>query len=655
MAKFLCRTSEEKLWTAISESCQRYDTVLDRDLPGPATIRGRGFASSLWNVEIATSPLEEPMDALLAIQVNRTSKGDCFFGGSLAVWLGALILGLCLFQYGQSGWAVCALLLGIVGLSITLLFSLLTDRYVRTFIAKMLYDLGSDIDLQKLEPFEVRQSWLDRVIVIPMAIISWLLLAVLAGSLFGTLLLVFTGPLLFAWLIVKPRLTSWRSVLHGIHAVGTRVCFMAFVSAIVVFVPGALAYCKAYHRSEFRNVTIRTVDNLFRLAFTDSWGWSAPPETVAGEMADALALPTENVLALAIVVLMGMMFFMGMAFRGILGGMERWRLANLSERPPVGPVVPLSESPGRLGSVLVGINAILSGPIYWFTAIVSIDAISYLLFGRALMFLPIGWSLEFFKSMLNIAGVPELTTSILVSVMIVLTSLPGVALMVMALNRVIRGLWSTLTYLLPADRSSREMEITHEEWLQRTCLQVEIRPPRFRVIDSRRPILSSEHSLIPFLSGRIIVSSACCELFDASEIRALLAHEIHHLKYAARQIQALKAMSSLLLCPVYYLLILYDFTHNEHEADTFAVSTTEDVETFRIALVKLQVASSIRREVRGGFFFERCFAWLRSRSRFFQALPLYFNDSILGAAYPTLQERFAYIDRLRGGGEKQTA
>jgi len=343
-----------------------------------------------------------------------------------------------------------------------------------------------------------------------------------------------------------------------------------------------------------------------------------------------------------------------MAVREIISGLRYWQLTNLSEHPPVGPVVPLSDPPRRVDSILIGINAIFSGVLYWAVAIVSIDAISFLLFGRALVFLPLGWAIEFFKILLNNAGVPVLIAHVFVVVVMTFASLPGLALVLVAVNRVIRGVWSTLTYIFPRNHPSRDMITTHGTWLKRTCLQAGIRPVRFKVIDSSRPMLSSERSLIPFLPGRIVISSACRELLGMAEIRALLAHEVYHLKRAALHIQILKTLSTLMLCPMYYLLILYDFAHNEYKADAFAVGIIRDIEALKASLVKLQVASSIRREKSDNPLRERCFAWLQSRVRFFRALPLYFNNSILAAAYPTLQERFAHIDRLRGGKEKQS-
>lgn len=649
MAKFLCRTSEEKLWTAMSESCQRHAVAVNHATPNSATINGRGRMSHQWDVKVTTSPSEEPMRVLLTIQANYTPKAERFYLALAAVGAGMLVLACGSWQYGQAGLGTCMGLLGLLSLLTFLLFSFLMSRYVRRLFARILHDLQSGISLQKLEPFEVRAPRSTKVIVVSMAIIFSLQITMLAGSILGTVLLVFFVAVLFALFVVKPRLASWRGILQGIHAIGMQACVWAGVSIFVVFLPGAMVYCLAYHRREFHDGTF---GNAFRLACTSPRGWSASPGTVAREIADALPSSTGPVQAVVVIVLFGTVFFLGAVLNGILSGRTYWQLSNLSERSPSGPVVPPTDPPRRFDVILIGIGAILSGAIYWFTAIVSIDAMSYLLFGRSVVFLPIAWSLEFFMIVLNEAGMPALTASILVAVLIMFTSLPGIALALVAISRVIRGMWSSLTYLFPSDHPSRDMATMHEEWLERTCLQVGMRPPRFRVIDSKCPSLSSKHSLIPFLPGRIIVSSACVELLSKPEIRALLAHEIYHLKHGAFRVQALKAISTLLLCPIYYLLILYDFTNNEHEADAFAVSTTKDIETFRTALVKLQVASSIRREEGCARFHERCFAWLRSRSSFLQALPLFFNDSILGAAYPTLQERFAYIERSCGREEE---
>lgn len=110
----------------------------------------------------------------------------------------------------------------------------------------------------------------------------------------------------------------------------------------------------------------------------------------------------------------------------------------------------------------------------------------------------------------------------------------------------------------------------------------------------------------------------------------------------------LKLFSIPLLSPLNLLVMLFDFERSEREADLFAASTMNGSRSLRSALVKLAAANLASGVAANTSNTSDHVAKGRSPSkpRGRGVLSLFLDDSLLGAAYPSLSERIAWLQTI---------
>lgn len=296
--------------------------------------------------------------------------------------------------------------------------------------------------------------------------------------------------------------------------------------------------------------------------------------------------------------------------------------------------------------VTLMVSAVIYSVVYWSMSLWSLDVGWYLATGRVLWLPAMAWSLQFVRLNVVAAGVPPLLASWLVYGTVALLCSPGLFLPVIALTRLGRGGFCEILRFVRARPLSKSCLSTHAAFLLRLCQELHIRPPRV-VCDPHGDLhIYTEHSWL-HRGGYLIVSHGCLPWLCEKEVDAVLAHEMHHLAHDRFRLAVLKAASVLLLSPMYYLTILFDFAHAERRADAFAVTTVKEASVLRSALVKLDIfsirssnATSERIQARAWGHVLQRISQLAAMGRYLRML---YTDEIVGAAYPPLSQRLAWI------------
>ena len=620
MATYLCRASEDEFWAAFARSCHGSGIALSRSGAAAEATGEFVLRDSLWEIRIGTSPSNESRHTTFEIQADHTRRGKLINRGLAILGLGIFMVALGLWQVQRSPVALLLFPLGMCLLVLLLLLSAYANLRLRRLLERLLRHLHDCIGFEQATPFESRAARSYSTIIVCMATAIVCQIASLAGVVAGMLMLILSGAVLFGTVIVKPSMTGWRETLQGVQSVGVQRVAVVFMGSLLPLVLWFFLYCLVHHEQAFRNAPASTVDRAIGQVCANAWSPDASQERMSAGLIRELSLPIERIRLGVAALLVTVIVFVWGASRGIVKGLRYWQLAYLSEHPPIGPAVPSFDSLRARDSVLIGTNVLFVGAVQWGAAIVAVDTAAYLLAGRALLFPPVAWSLGLLEGLLVVAGIPVSIAFALVLVVMGTASLPGLALALTAVGRIARGTAAFLSGLMPPGRLSRDLASAHGRWLETVCAQLGVRLPHLRSGMSAEAMLASERGLIPLLPGRIVVSPDGLELLTESEVRALLAHEVYHLKHGALLISVLKGLSTLLLCPTHYLLILYDFAGHEYSADGFAARAMGGPEALRSALVKLHVASSIRRETRAPGIREACAGWLRSHSSVFRGL-----------------------------------
>jgi Zn-dependent protease with chaperone function len=292
------------------------------------------------------------------------------------------------------------------------------------------------------------------------------------------------------------------------------------------------------------------------------------------------------------------------------------------------------------GRLWVIVNAIMVALQSWLGAIMVTAVVLYP-FGSALPFAePLRWSLRVFEYFLREMGLSSIGTFALWTLFAAVPSFPHLAFLSFAVIRALCGLRNWLQYVCRSWDIEQSPLASHATFLAEACSAAKVPPPRIVVVDDENPKLFVCRGL--WRRHMIVVSKGCLAVVDARQLRSLLAHEIGHLARDASRLAWLKALSQMMLLPGYYLTVLYDFSNSEREADIFALRATGDSQSLKSALASLSVAAMLR-PAPAALTGQSVFGRIRAQWRT-SWLSIVFTDSVLGAAYPSLQERLAWID-----------
>ena len=184
---------------------------------------------------------------------------------------------------------------------------------------------------------------------------------------------------------------------------------------------------------------------------------------------------------------------------------------------------------------------------------------------------------------------------------------------------------------------------------------MEIRTPKLKVTAQREPAVITR---IP-LFGRptITVNSFIAEDLDTTELEAILAHELSHVKYDAIAIRLTRWVSviSFFSCNIFALLL--DMEKREIRADKVAARTIGNSQILVNALVKIIAYRNVKRDAKvpphtkeNKTSSKTIFKRLRKRITNIAVLvqPLFWPESNIGYTHPSLSYRLKILTNETG-------
>ncbi len=149
-------------------------------------------------------------------------------------------------------------------------------------------------------------------------------------------------------------------------------------------------------------------------------------------------------------------------------------------------------------------------------------------------------------------------------------------------------------------------------------------------------------------TAAIEVGMDTLELLSHQELKAVISHEIAHIRQGLWQVSLLKALSCLALFPNFYLTLCLDWAEKEMDADRFAIAVTGDANVLKRALVKASAAqltyTTRPRDCSRGLWARPIQALGARWNSVMASLRFFFGDGLLGYTHPYLSERLKAID-----------
>jgi len=155
-------------------------------------------------------------------------------------------------------------------------------------------------------------------------------------------------------------------------------------------------------------------------------------------------------------------------------------------------------------------------------------------------------------------------------------------------------------------------------------------------------------------NAAIYIGEEAIKNLSIKELKAVIAHELGHIKHGLRKVEIYKFLSALALIPNSYLSLVLNPSILEFKADEFSVRATGDKDSLVSALVKTSVYNI---ENTGGNTFEKLGRILprflmpekvvKGLERFVIFLNFLFGEALLGYAHPPLSLRLAHIKQIK--------
>ena len=343
--------------------------------------------------------------------------------------------------------------------------------------------------------------------------------------------------------------------------------------------------------------------------------------------------------------------------RSLLKAQQEWNheMGSILTRGPCIPYMPQAwrwTTPISL-KVLILLNWIVGGIINIVAVVFCIDSISYLIRGRALLFEKTAnlWSWVFAASKMLFGGIGGQKTG---AVFIIIVSLPALILFASFIRRGILTVFSAIKVLLRHFFFNKYQNAgisLIEDFVRQTCSKYDIAKPIIVLVESQdiimrlRTIFIHDKTVIELSTGTI-------ELLNRHELKAVIAHELGHVRQGLWKLTTLKLLSSLAMFPNYYLTLCIDWAKNEMDADQFALAVTKDPQSLKQALIKISTAqisySMLATGSSLGFFNKSLKTSLKIFSKRLHSVIIsvkfFFGDGLFGYVHPYLSERLEAIE-----------
>lgn len=504
-----------------------------------------------------------------------------------------------------------------------------------------------------------------RATVVPLAflillgtVIHWM------GGYAGALLAICCSPILALHPVEKVMADTWVLNFTKSMLVWGNVCRGAIGLTVLISFLSGLLLCESLRLDGHREGMRASVfDALNAILSAPPAAYERPADfadstfrSVAGVVASGTAwsgrVPPSQAIALILAGAYGLVAVLAIAggTMEILSVPSYWKAAMGSERPPREPGTPSSASARTIAGLQIPIMAFAAatGLSLWMSELLTIDIIAFLATGRCLIWTGLAWQLALLERLFNLIGFTQPIGSSLGKVAVILPAIPGaISLMVVGrylcrrlgedfrllVNRRLRGNLSEIR------RLNRLLEISRD--------RLGCQPPDLFVLPEGQPRIHADLSFV-FGKPRIVVSRDCLRFLDDRELEALLAHEMAHCVHDLRRLRSFRFFSVMMLFPMHYLLVLYEFLEREKAADRFAIEVVNDAGPLKSALGKCATIAAFGRRGRKSEPIRNAksapqgvYPLIRNIR---DAFALVADDAIIGAAYPSLQERFQWID-----------
>ena len=348
--------------------------------------------------------------------------------------------------------------------------------------------------------------------------------------------------------------------------------------------------------------------------------------------------------------------FAAVPFHGLITSQRIWKEELGVHGELQGPFVPYLPQAWKWKTPLilqglVVLHYVFGGIVNVAAAIFSIDGVIYALSGRTLLIERAAnlWSLMFVScKMLWGDGAGQVIGTVFVFVI----AMPFLMIFATYLRRAVCRISLMARVVSPRlarNANSNPKALFIKNCVREMCSKNAVREPV--VIFAKKKDIGIRLYWTALNARAVIeITDGALELLSECELRAVVAHELGHVKQGLLKVEVLKFLSSLVLFPNHYLILCLNWSSKEMHADQFALEATNDPNSLKQALIKMSTAQvSYANDSAGQETRRFSNGWLASKIRkkwlsVLTSVGFFWGDSLFGYAHPYLSERIKSID-----------
>lgn len=341
-------------------------------------------------------------------------------------------------------------------------------------------------------------------------------------------------------------------------------------------------------------------------------------------------------------------------YKEILKSVDYWRSITaeehlLSIRPP--PWIGANAEKNTEVKTITLLNFIGCIPINYVSLGIAIEGFSYSLFDKTIIFkeskVLFAWIPACSSLLIKCLNLrQEWVGVILAKVLIFCISLP---ILIMVLRRFVnilgaewRRIKKIVLTLIHKSRIPKEI-IKYTEYI---CRKNSLKMPKFKISGSKKIIVSANLSVFARRSV-LTISKGALNRLDKNELKAVIVHEIGHIKQGLRKLSFARLISKLAMFPNQFLTVMFDFSGMELEADRFCLKATGDKKALKEAIIKASLLNTL--ETPGEKRITQFFKNIPNIYKFYKKIVIidefFFKDVLIGYTQPLVTRRLEEINK----------
>lgn len=290
------------------------------------------------------------------------------------------------------------------------------------------------------------------------------------------------------------------------------------------------------------------------------------------------------------------------------------------------------------------------GIINYISAVLSLELLSYMVTNKTIFFRETSSLLSWIPTSMALGELDLSYSRETVHLFFTKGFLVGmVSPFILSASVYLRGIYKKAIGIMRTKKEHLILPDDMDSFLKSTCKSLGIETPRILVTQDDNNLVSTSSGLLS-KRANIYVEKEILDRLNKNELKAVIVHELSHIKNDLKKIALLKFFSKIALFPNNFLLLLVNYKEMEYNADRLALSVMKNPAYLEDALEKIKKISlnksidlylnSLEKKPKKSKFF----TWVQNYKEYRNVFNNFFaSDALVGYSHLGIEKRIKTI------------